>query len=150
MITANTRFLGVDSTKVDLTEKKDALNNAITEYYTAEEIVAPKYKVYTALLTQRGENAPTAIVLENTLGDISFVRNDIGYFEATSNDLFTINKTFILFGVETNNDNYDGIAIVVRYKNIGVIDFFTTGTTAMGEQLDDVLTNTSFEIRVYE
>jgi hypothetical protein len=40
MINNNTKFLGVDSTKVDLTEKKDALNNAITEYYTAEEIGA--------------------------------------------------------------------------------------------------------------
>jgi hypothetical protein len=39
MITANTRFLGVDSTKVNLTEKKDSINNAVTGYYTAEEIV---------------------------------------------------------------------------------------------------------------
>lgn len=38
-ININTRFLGVDSTKVDLTEKKDAINNAKTEYYTAQEIV---------------------------------------------------------------------------------------------------------------
>jgi hypothetical protein len=40
MINNNTRFLGVDSTKVNLTEKKDSINNAVTEYYTAEEIGA--------------------------------------------------------------------------------------------------------------
>jgi len=34
----NIKFLGVDSTKVDLTEKKDSTNNAVSEYYTAEEI----------------------------------------------------------------------------------------------------------------
>lgn len=31
MINNSTRFLGVDSTKVDLTEKKDSTNNAVTE-----------------------------------------------------------------------------------------------------------------------
>jgi hypothetical protein len=45
MINNNTRFLGVDSTKVNLTEKKDALNNAITEYYTLEDF-KPAYINY--------------------------------------------------------------------------------------------------------
>jgi hypothetical protein len=62
----NIKFLGVDSTKVDLTEKKDALNNAVTGYYTAEEIVAPKYKVYTALLTQSGGDDPQSLLSQNT------------------------------------------------------------------------------------
>ena len=39
------------------------------------------YKVYTALLTHSGTNAPVATVLENTLGvNISWVRLDIGIF----------------------------------------------------------------------
>jgi hypothetical protein len=38
-INTNTRFLGVDSTKIDLKERKGAINNAKTEYYTAQEIV---------------------------------------------------------------------------------------------------------------
>jgi hypothetical protein len=45
MITSNIKFLGVDSSKVDLTEKKDALNNAITEYYTLEDF-KPAYINY--------------------------------------------------------------------------------------------------------
>lgn len=45
MITTNTRFLGVDSTKVDLTEKKDSINNAVTEYYSLEDF-KPAYINY--------------------------------------------------------------------------------------------------------
>lgn len=39
-INNNTRFLGIDSTKVNLTEKKDSVNNSIAQYFTAEEISA--------------------------------------------------------------------------------------------------------------
>jgi len=45
MITANIKFLGVDSSKVDLTEKKDSLNNSLTEYYTLEDF-RPAYVNY--------------------------------------------------------------------------------------------------------
>lgn len=38
MITSNTRFLGIDSTKVDLNIKKDEVNNAVGAYFTADEI----------------------------------------------------------------------------------------------------------------
>ena len=38
MINSNTRFLGIDSTKVNLIEKKDEQNNAVAAYFTAEEI----------------------------------------------------------------------------------------------------------------
>lgn len=45
MIDNNTRFLGVDSTKVDLTEKKGNINNSITEYYSLEDF-KPAYINY--------------------------------------------------------------------------------------------------------
>ena len=38
MIDNNTRFLGIDSTKVNLIEKKDEQNNAVSAYFTAEEM----------------------------------------------------------------------------------------------------------------
>lgn len=47
MINSNTRFLGVDSTKVDLTKKKDSLNNAVGSYYTADEINSAALPVQT-------------------------------------------------------------------------------------------------------
>ena len=53
-------------------------------------------KTYTAILTQVGESAPVATVLQNTLGgDITWVFDSIGVFNATSNDLFTLGKTTI-------------------------------------------------------
>ena len=51
----------------------------------------PPYKVYKALLTQRGTDAPTATVLENTLGDeVVWTREDAGRYLCTvSNNSFT-------------------------------------------------------------
>ena len=40
MIDNNTRFLGIDSTKVNLTKKKDELNNSVGAYYTLDEMAA--------------------------------------------------------------------------------------------------------------
>lgn len=45
MLSSAIRFLGVDSTKVDLTEKKDSINNAVTEYYSLEDF-KPAYINY--------------------------------------------------------------------------------------------------------
>jgi hypothetical protein len=39
-LSGNIKFLGVNSNKVDLVEKKDSRNNGVTEYYTAEEIAS--------------------------------------------------------------------------------------------------------------
>jgi hypothetical protein len=152
MITSNIKFLGVDSSKVDLTEKKDALNNAITEYYTAEEIVAPKYKVYTALLTQFGENAPTAIVLENTLGNITYSRSASGLYIANLLGAFTLNKTFVI--ITPTVDDAQNQMVSLTY-NMGLDSFEITSTnwsaTLNGYTLlDGILFNTPIEIRVYE
>lgn len=38
MLDANTRFLGVDSSKIDLIEKKGHLNDSKTEYYSVQDI----------------------------------------------------------------------------------------------------------------
>ena len=59
---------------------------------------APAYLVYRALLSQSGTNAPTAIVLENTLGEVpTFSYVDVGVYELnTVGNVFTTNKTFVL------------------------------------------------------
>ena len=53
----------------------------------------PAYKVYAALLTQLGTDAPVATVLENTIGEITFTYEDVGYYGVISDNLFTLNKT---------------------------------------------------------
>lgn len=58
----------------------------------ANETIKP-YKVYTALLTQTGTNAPVATVFENTIGNIVWTRYGIGNYKGTLNDAFIANKT---------------------------------------------------------
>ena len=54
------------------------------------------YKVYTALLTQEGGSAPQAIVLENTIGELSWGYREPGYYDLSSQGTpFVENKTFI-------------------------------------------------------
>jgi len=63
------------------------------------------YKVYTALLTQTGTSAPTAIVLENTLGGtVVWGRNVTGVYYATLIGAFTINKTALFVTNRLFND----------------------------------------------
>jgi hypothetical protein len=42
--------------------------NRIVKYFTDNPADARPYKVYSALLSQTGTSAPTAVILENTLG----------------------------------------------------------------------------------
>jgi hypothetical protein len=53
------------------------------------------YKSYSALLTQSGTSAPTAIVLENTLGGgLIWSYTNEGYYTATLVEGFSIGNTF--------------------------------------------------------
>jgi hypothetical protein len=55
------------------------------------------YKVYTALLTQTGTDAPVATVLENSLGGTPvWYRNDVGSYIIELIGAFTTNQTIIL------------------------------------------------------
>lgn len=66
------------------------------------------YDVYTAILTQTGTSAPTAIVLENTLGGTvvwSYV--SAGNYRATLSGVFTADKTIPML---LQNYNWDGMA----------------------------------------
>lgn len=72
------------------------------EYYDGTRWVKeahPKYKLYTALLTQTSTNAPVATVLENTLGGtVVWSYDDVGQYIGTLNSAFTANKTIIFIG----------------------------------------------------
>ena len=59
-------------------------------------VVNPRpYKVYTALLTQSGTNAPVATVLENTLGVTpTFIYDEVGNYRIALNGGFTEEKTW--------------------------------------------------------
>ena len=62
----------------------------------------PPYKVYTALLTQTGTDAPVATVLENTLGTVSYEYAAEGvYLIKLNGGNFVRATTFILLGFPT-------------------------------------------------
>jgi hypothetical protein len=149
---SNIKFLGVDSTKVDLKEKKDFRNNGVTEYYTAEEIARP-YKVYKALLSQGETNAPTAIVLENTLGNIVWTRNNVGTYVGTLTGAFVGEKVFCI--ISQSGSAFD-FPEETGYKSIGKfnnnqIRVATVVQTSLNNfsPTDGLLNNTAIEIQVY-
>ena len=101
------------------------------------------YKVYTALLTQSGTNAPVATVLENTLGGtVVWTRTSNGVYVGTLAGVFTENKTFTTntFGV------FSGLA---QFSSVSVNTVNINTTTSSGTLTDGFLNRNSIEIRVY-
>lgn len=99
------------------------------------------YKVYTAIINQNGTAAPTAVVLENTLGGVPlWERTGVGNYTATLTSAFTLNKTivFVTGGNTINNASgfrFDADTVYLTSNN--------------STSLQDGLILTSIEIRVY-
>ena len=104
------------------------------------------YKVYTALLTQSGTNAPVATVLENTLGGtVVWARSTVGVYYATSGYRFTDNKTTVFI----NNHRLDS-NVAIECTNNNNVSVSTYGTSAVPfSGVDGRLLNNAIEIRVY-
>jgi len=86
--------------------------------------------------------APTATVLENTIGNVWFTYGGVGQYFANSSGLFTINKTFFVSGftsqtflLSTNIDD----------NQIGLSAFDTLSASFD----NNLLYNTPIEIRIY-
>jgi hypothetical protein len=121
-------------------------NNALSIIKKAISDNKP-YKVYTALLTQTGSNAPTAIVLENTLGsELVWTRNVAGTYSATLTNAFPEVKTFIL---TPSDGGYD--SDVLRTGGGDPYKLFRNSDDEIILVLayDDILNNTPIEVRVY-
>lgn len=106
------------------------------------------YKVYTALLTQSGTDVPTAIVLENTLGDITYGYIGDGQYAIISNNLFVENKVYL--SIQGSNDgDTSTITTLSSLYNIdnSTLSLITTNVT--GARDNSSLNNSSIEIRVY-
>ena len=101
------------------------------------------YKVYTALLTQTSTNPPTAIVLENTIGNIWFTYEGVGNYNAKSDSLFTENKTSVLLTTSGFADDYIVRGAQNDNNTIVITNNFFDGTPI------DSLYKTTIEIRVY-
>lgn len=109
------------------------------------ETIRP-YKVYTALLSQSGTNAPTATVLENTLGvTISFSYVAAGvYAVSASSSVFTSNKTSVQIG-----SGGSGTSIYTHTSLVaGSFDIQVRNSSSLSLANSGLNTNL-FEIRVY-
>jgi hypothetical protein len=99
---------------------------------------------YTALLSQLGTAAPTAIVLSDTIGGVIWTRRAQGEYIGTApNPLNTLN-TFVIIG----NVEHDHLA-TAEIKSDGTIYVRTTNTQNHQHQ-DGNLKYSSLEVRTYE
>lgn len=82
--------------------KNDA--GVIETIATVEGLAAAEPKVYLALLTQSGTEAPEATVLKNTLGGtVVWSFNDVGRYIGTLASAFTFEKTSIFIANPDKN-----------------------------------------------
>lgn len=102
------------------------------------------YKVYTALLSQTGTDAPIATVLENTLGGTVVWSYEVdGVYSATLNNAFT-SSTFIQIS-NGNMNNYISYSYRQDVNSIYVETYDLTVNAAT----NGVLIQATIEIRVY-
>ena len=102
------------------------------------------YRVYTALVSQSGTSAPTAIVLRNTLGGtVTWAYTGVGTYTATLTGAFTLDKTAIFFArnpifYEIGGERTDANTITI-----------TTSDGGTGAALNSGLNKATIEFRVY-
>jgi len=72
--------------------------------------------------------APVATVLENTIGNIWFTYEDVGYYRMNSNTLFTDGKTAASIGVpmfiESPDDIYSSGVFINTEENLGISSYY--------------------------
>lgn len=103
-------------------------------------------KVYRALVTQSSSTAPTATVLENSLGAaVVWARSSTGTYTATLAGAFTSAKTFIMQHGESGT-----IAAIKNVLAVRTSADVVTVTTGSGGTLEDsVLSSYPIEILIY-
>ena len=121
--------------------------------YTGAEIDAGvrPYKVYTALLTQSGTDAPVATVLENTIGNIVWSYYGTGFYVGTLTNAFPYAKTCsipMLSGYYSAVT--EGTVTIKLQANINNdSEFLISIIDGTGTEINDALQNHPIEIRVY-
>jgi len=103
------------------------------------------YKVYTALLTQTGTDAPVATVLENTLGgDVVWTRFQEGDYEGALTNAFVTDKTASI--ISNNSGTNDSFMFLDSVSDESVV-YLTTFLS--GVKADNQLNKTTINIKVY-
>ena len=147
VVTAGTKGIIVGDGQT-LSDDGMVINNLTVTGTINGAVVAP-FKKYVALLNQSGTSAPTAIVLENTFSEIpTFSRTSAGVYKLELIDSFTLDKTFIVTGsADVSGGTGDFATVIARRFDEDTITLYTYDNFASS---DNMLVNTSIEIRVYE
>lgn len=103
-----------------------------------------KVKIYRALISQTSTNAPTAVILQNTLGTVTFGYDAAGIYTMTTSGLFVADKTFVTLGQSV----LLSIATVIDYGDMPNILYIET-TTLTGVNQNGNLFKAPLEILVY-
>lgn len=115
-------------------------------YNDASGWVGVANKVIRGNITQTGTSAPVITEFENTTGAIlSTSRSTNGQYRIDSDiSLWTTTTMFITIG---NNQTKNGVfAFIMQYGTDKRLDLYTYDGTTL---TDEVLGNTSFEIKIY-
>ena len=166
-LTANNRI--IDPSQVDPEEDYFILGKYTNHYttnsqkYTKYPVYAikagdvmggytPPYKIYTALLTQVDMENPTAIVLENTIGNIKWTRDAAGEYSGTLFGAFGDGSKVFLQQVLSYGGAFSSVGVpndklvrgyYISPDTVGVFSYIE------GAGADDQIDNVSIEIRIY-
>lgn len=113
-----------------LTANVTSLNDRLTDIEGNSQ--ETPYKIYSALITQEGTNAPVAVELENTLGEVTF-----GY---TSTGLFSINSPEI-----QKHKNKVTSRVNQNYHLVGTVHFVNKYITILKNISDNNVTSLTLQ-----
>jgi hypothetical protein len=137
-----TYLININSDNADLTVF-GAPNNNIGTYFVCT--TSGTLPMQGSIELQYNTGAPVATVLENTIGNVWFSYEGVGYYSANSYVLFTPNKTYQNpVNYNLPNDITEGYSFVYQDDSVINLLVFQGGTTQ-----DSSLLNTPIEIRVY-
>jgi len=122
------------------------------EDFAAQIAPQPTYKVYTALLTQSGTDAPVATVLENTLGiNLTFSYLGVGVY--TVNNPNGWDRTKLWYGISGLGDsgvlNVNPGRVVISIEGPNPDMLIICYNNDYSSVIDQQLIETPIEIRVY-
>jgi hypothetical protein len=104
-------------------------------------------QTYVALLTQSGTDAPSAVVLADNIGDITWSRIAAGEYKGTPTTPFNSLNTFVIIG--NVEHDYLASAYVNSDGDIVVSTCRTSGGGGGHSHQDNKLLNSPIEVRIY-
>jgi len=104
---------------------------------------AAQTSTYVVNLTQVGTNAPTAIELSNNIGPVTWTRTLQGQYLGTPTTPFEALYTFVMI----NSNEHDHLCSAFINTDGDIV--VKTTNTSNHQHDDDILNNTTLEIRIY-